>query len=93
MNSTNAATTAPKDASTSRGAAKRATTRTHRTLVRFPTWETSHCERCARQLRREGFPLSTRGKTLPEDQLTLFPENPHELRMKPNDDYHRTASA
>ena len=43
-------------------------------IVKFSTWETSYCEPCARQLRSEGHRLSTHGKTMPEDQLTLFPE-------------------
>ena len=41
-------------------------------IVRFTTWETAYCKRCARQLRSEGYRLSPRGRTLPDDQIGLF---------------------
>ena len=41
-------------------------------IIRFPTWETAYCERCARQLRSEGHRLSTHSKTLAHDQMALF---------------------
>ena len=41
-------------------------------IVKFKTWETAYCERCARQLRSEGHPLSTRSETLADDQRSLF---------------------
>ena len=41
-------------------------------IVKFATWETAYCERCARQLRSEGHSLSKRGETLADDQIALF---------------------
>ena len=40
-------------------------------IVKFTTWETSYCQRCARQLRMDGHELSKRGRQLPDEQHAL----------------------
>ena len=40
-------------------------------LIDFGTWLTAYCERCARQMRRDGHRISDKGAPLDDDQLQL----------------------
>ena len=40
-------------------------------LIDFGTWLSAYCERCARQLRRDGHRISDKGTQLGDDQLRL----------------------
>ncbi|MCY4507948.1 MAG: hypothetical protein OXG35_13475 [Acidobacteria bacterium] len=42
-------------------------------VIKFAAWTSAYCERCARQLRLEGYELSRDGKALPDDDDARVP--------------------
>ena len=57
-------------------------------IIKFKTWESAYCGRCARQMRSEGHRPSPRGRALPDDQLALFSNADigEPTRKEPGDD-------